>query len=219
MALKKHTQLPIPSGSSWDKKTYNPYFLFNAWLYNKFPHTWFYKNYDKFIQTPISSFIGGVKSLIRWLPIIWKDRNWDSHYTLEILKHKLILQREYLVTNNRFTTVDVVNRDITLCLNLIERLQDDFYEVEYQDYYEEDMWFEPIEGGMYSVKSKVIRENLQDYFDKYPLVVSKIYRKHPQPYSTPPNISIALQVGTENHERCKRLLFKVLQDKIEHWWD
>src|SRR6056300_1281027 len=29
----------------------------------------------------------GIKSIWYWLPIIWKDRNWDSHYIFEIMKH------------------------------------------------------------------------------------------------------------------------------------
>jgi hypothetical protein len=40
------------------------------------------KYYHKYIKQ-------GVKNLIYWFPIIWKDRNWDSHYIFEIMKHKL----------------------------------------------------------------------------------------------------------------------------------
>ena len=34
-------------------------------------------------------FIEGIKNLIKWFPIIWKDRNWDHSYIYEILKFKL----------------------------------------------------------------------------------------------------------------------------------
>ena len=40
------------------------------------------KYYHKYFKT-------GVKNIIYWFPIIWKDRNWDSHYIFEIIKHKL----------------------------------------------------------------------------------------------------------------------------------
>ena len=31
----------------------------------------------------------GFKNIFYWLPIIWKDRNWDSHYIFDIMMHKL----------------------------------------------------------------------------------------------------------------------------------
>ncbi len=40
----------------------------------------------------------GIKNLITWFPIIWKDRDWDHWYLYKILRFKLIqmenLQRE-----------------------------------------------------------------------------------------------------------------------------
>jgi hypothetical protein len=38
----------------------------------------------------------GIKNLIYWFPIIWKDRNWDSHYTFEIMMHKIKAQSKYI---------------------------------------------------------------------------------------------------------------------------
>ena len=37
----------------------------------------------------IKSFIISIKNLIKWFPIIWKDRDWDDHYIWEIMKNKL----------------------------------------------------------------------------------------------------------------------------------
>ena len=32
----------------------------------------------------------GIKNLIRWFPIIWRDRDWDWDYLVIMLQHKLI---------------------------------------------------------------------------------------------------------------------------------
>jgi hypothetical protein len=41
-------------------------------------------------------FIQGVKNLWYWVPVIWKDRNWDSHYIFDMLQHKLTAQANYI---------------------------------------------------------------------------------------------------------------------------
>src|SRR5690625_7715930 len=39
--------------------------------------------------TPIAVFKEGIIRLFKWLPIIWKDRDFDEHYMVEILQFKL----------------------------------------------------------------------------------------------------------------------------------
>jgi len=217
MPIKVYKQLPLPSDSAFGRKTYNPIILLDRWLYRNFPTSWIYTNLNKFLFTPLQHFGQGMKNIYKWLPIIWKDRNWDHSYILEILQHKLILQREYLVSNNRHTMIDMDNKYITICLNLIERMKEEYYELEYFDYIDEDVWFIKYleEPDLFEMKSKVNKENLGEYFDKYPLITSKIIEENPgisKQYA-------ALKVGMENHRRCKKLLFKILDEKIEGWWD
>ena len=33
------------------------------------------------------NFKQGIRNLINYFPIIWKDRDWDYHYTLDILDY------------------------------------------------------------------------------------------------------------------------------------
>jgi hypothetical protein len=41
-------------------------------------------------------FVRGIKNLFRWLPTIWKDRDWDSYYIYEIIRVKLEHQAKYI---------------------------------------------------------------------------------------------------------------------------
>lgn len=216
MELKQYKPLPIPSDTKWDRKVYNPIRLLDIWLYNNFRYSWVQRNMDKYVFIPLNQFKVGIQNLIKWFHVIWNDRDWDSWYTYEVLKKKLEFQRKYLVENNRVLSVPNDNFYITICLNLIERLQEDYYESEYQDYVEEDLWFgKEDEKGWVEVDVKVQKENLQDYFDKYPLITEKVFVKHPNSSK----MSLALGIAMENHQRCKKLLFKILNEKIEGWWD
>ncbi len=41
----------------------------------------------------------GFKNLWKWLPIIWKDRDWDNHFIFEVLKFKIKNTAEYTEKN------------------------------------------------------------------------------------------------------------------------
>ena len=53
-----------------------------------------------------------VKKIIKWLPILWNDRDWDHHYFYCILNHKLTTMeqffREDAVTANRIHDADKI---------------------------------------------------------------------------------------------------------------
>ena len=46
----------------------------------------------------IKRFFRRFYNLCRWLPVIWKDQDWDHHYIWEVLKFKLKNQAEYIKT-------------------------------------------------------------------------------------------------------------------------
>jgi hypothetical protein len=192
--VNKFKPLPIPSDSAWDRKTWRSY-----------APSWFLNIVD------------GIKNIIRWIPILYKDRDWDDSYIFEILKKKLYFQREYLVKANRHTDIPTTNRYITICLNLIEAIQEESYGVEYQDFEETKNYFVKCKDNPehYEWKTKTISEKHQEYFNKYKLSYRKIKGKSPDE----DNHTIAFRIAQYNQEKCKRLLFNILNRHIEGFWD
>ena len=93
-----------------------PNFFRRIWL-------WWYHDgrfYHKYFKQ-------GVKNIIYWFPIIWKDRNWDSGYIFDILKHKLKAQAKYIGDRDWYTRAQLDAKRMRLCVSLIEKVQDDFY--------------------------------------------------------------------------------------------
>jgi len=71
----------------------------------------------------------GIKNLIIWFPIIWKDRNWDHYFIFLILRHKLHLT-EQLIRNHGHHVNNIQDADkIKKCVLLLDRIiKDDYHE-------------------------------------------------------------------------------------------
>ena len=164
----------------------------------------------------------GIKSIWYWLPIIWKDRHWDSHYIFDIMIHKIKAQSKYIGSRDIHTRAKRDAEVMMTCVRLMERVQDEFYSGEYSDYHKTKHWFEPAEEEGYSTwESRTLEENFDDYFAKYPLIYKRVLNGEGpfKPDGEDDKQRIAMNIGHINHERARKLLFKVMEQNIEKWWD
>ena len=81
------------------------------------------------------NFIAGVKNLCKWFPVIWKDRDWDDHFIFEVLKFKIKNQSKYIGDKDRHTSAKRDAEIMMTVVRLIERVQDETYNMEYMDYH------------------------------------------------------------------------------------
>ena len=166
----------------------------------------------------------GVKNIIYWFPIIWKDRNWDHGYIFDILQHKLKAQSKYIGSNDNHTRAQYDAQRMNLCVNLMQKLQDDFYEMEYMDYAKDRHWFEPCEDkeGYSTWESENIWEKYDDYFKKYPNMYRRVLNGEgfaPIKGREDDKRFIAMSIGNMNLDRAHKLLFKIMERDIRGWWD
>jgi len=166
----------------------------------------------------------GFTNLWYWFPIIWKDRNWDSHYIFEILKHKLTAQANYITEQDRHTRAQKDARDMRRCVELMKLVDDGFYEGEYLDYHKTKNWFEPCEdrAGFSTWNSRELVENFDDYFAKYPLIHKRALNGE-GPFGKgdieKSKQIIAMNIAQINQSRAHKLLFKIMEHNILGWWD
>jgi len=169
----------------------------------------------------ISDTIKGIKNIVKWFPIIWKDRDYDHSYIFTILKKKLRYQADYLEKNNNYISSLRQVQIIRTCIKLIDKINDDYYHMEYTDYhvsshdwldYNED---EYLNKGYKEMKTTLISENFNEYFTKYRLVYSKLIKLYPNDSK----INLATKIAHQNQKRCKKILFSILENNIENWWD
>ena len=166
----------------------------------------------------------GFKNIFYWLPIIWKDRNWDSHYIFDIMMHKLKAQSKYIGSRGIHTGSERDAEVMMTCVRLMKLIQDETYSSEYSDYHKSKHWFEDVPGkeGYSSWESKLLEENFDEYFKKYPLIYKRVLNGEGvfgREGREDDKQIIAMNIGHINHDRARKLLFKLMEENIEKWWD
>jgi hypothetical protein len=192
--MKNYKKLPIPEDSAWSR---NP-------LWRK-------------LNWRIRYFLTGCKNIIRWAPTLYHDRDWDHSYIFTILQKKIEHQREEITYANRHTGVGRDNRDMTIVLNLIERVREEYYATEYLDYRETKFRFEDVEDNpkYKSLELDIIWEDDDTFLSKYPSTVRKVIKDKPELNKT----DLCFWVAHYNQERAHNLLFKILKERMRWWWD
>lgn len=71
--------------------------------------------------------IYGVKNLIRWFPTIWKDRDYDHYYIMEILKKKLEFQAESTRKYSLHKNSEKYAKQMERCAALIHIVQNEVF--------------------------------------------------------------------------------------------
>jgi len=166
----------------------------------------------------------GFKNIVYWLPIVWKDRNWDSHYILEIMMHKIKAQSKYIGSRDIHTRAKRDAEVMMTCVRLMKLIQDETYSSEYSDYHKTKHWFEDVPGkeGYSSWESKLITEDFDGYIKKYPLIEKRVMKGEGvfgREGGEDDKQIISMNIGHINHDRARKLLFKLMEENIEKWWD
>ena len=193
--MKIYKKLTIPKDSAWDRTT-----LFDR------------------LHWRIRYFLTGCCNIIKWVPTIYHDREWDGNYILKMLQKKIEFQRDYLVNNNRHARINIDNRDMTLVLNLIERIRDEHYQMECMDYWDSDIVFEKIPNdSSHKLVDLVDKwEKFDEFLSKYPSSVRAVVKEHGDQDDKK---RLCLLVSYYNHEKANKLLFRILEERLSYWWD
>lgn len=171
-------------------------------------------------------FVQSIKNIWYWFPVIWKDRNWDTHFIYEVMKHKLKAQAQYIGDKDRHTRAQQDARNMRICVNLIQKLQDDYYTLEHQNYHKDRIWFTDFKDkpGHSLYNSEVVSDNFNDFFKKYRLIYDRVLRgegpfvldgRHDRELKK----IVAMNIGHINEDRARKLLFKIMESQIQGWWD
>jgi len=165
--------------------------------------------------------IKGVKNLWHWFPTIWKDRDWDDYYIWILLEKKLIKQAKYIGKRGIHLNANRDAERMTTCVRLIQKVREEWYKMEYMDYHKSEYHWDdvPERPNNKQLRIEELSENFDDYFKKYPRIYKQVMQMDKTPFYRSEKCGIAMNMGHINHKRAKKLLFKLMETRIEEWWD
>ena len=188
---------------------------------------WYWKLYRWFrwdAKHAHSDIAQGFRNLWKWFPLIWKDRDWDDHFIFEALKFKIENTAKYIEKNNRYIGCERDVQTMMTCVRLIEKIQNQFYDLEHTDYMDQKFSFEKIEDSDLSkLNIETISENLSDYFSKHPNIHRRALKssitREKWYYNEVSDQTLAMWMSHYNHNRARKILFSLMERNIEKWWD
>ena len=97
-------------------------------------------------------FLSRLKKILYWLPIIWRDGDWDHHFFFKVMAHKLASMERFFAEEGKLRGADRNARRIKEARILSERLRDEFHgDNAFRRYYgrwgESILSTEPIPGS------------------------------------------------------------------------
>jgi hypothetical protein len=164
-------------------------------------------------------FTRGVKNLWKWFPVIWKDRDWDDYFIWQIMIFKLKNQAKYIGCRDIHTRAKRDAQIMMTCVRLMKKVKEEYYQMEYMDYCENDFGFVPAETPGYSeLKITPISENFDEYFTKRKTAYRHVM-KNGGIFGNDDKQNIAMSMCRYQHEKARKILFTLMERNIECWWD
>jgi hypothetical protein len=168
------------------------------------------------ITYPFRDFYRRVKNVLRWLPTIWKDRDWDNSYITEILIKKLELTRDFYLSDKAYSAeAGKVANEIQEAIDRLHMTRDswEFYEDPAMEQLERK-WgkttfdFVPYkydEYGnilLYEMESETEKVNTEEEEEQYRIEFGK-----------------ALDAARKQYRKDKKDAYKFIAKNIDKWWD
>ena len=159
-----------------------------------------------------------IKNLFRWLPIIWKQYDFDYRYSIDVFKFQLQKQAEFLESDKSFTLCakDRAKR-IRTVIKLMGKVYEDDYSMEYVDKLKELYGEDVLEVSF--VETNDITFN--DFSGKTEKLFSMRYK-----YETWDNADeiekVKEKLIKESHVkqmRAHKILWSLIEKDIRDWWD
>lgn len=164
---------------------------------------------SKILNRKVKQLFENIKRVIDFLPIVWRHRDYDYRYSIEIFKYSLQRQADFFENGNTFSAYPKQTASrIRTAVNLMQKVYDEEYATEYFDlieslYGKTSYEFASIEGTEY-FSLKVTNERAFD--EEHQKQIDNVR-------------TMMLLHCRDRQERAHKLLWRYLEHNIRNWWD
>jgi hypothetical protein len=156
----------------------------------------------------------GIRNLIKWFPIVWKDRDFDSSYIMEILLFKMKNTRDLLnktLNENSDDERERSTRLISECIDLLSKVHNDYVsyiEPEMERF--EEKW-PKIQNELIPVEGRPRMYQMIDVSEKLLTEEQIEDREHA--------LRIHYKIAENNRKRDFENAMAIFVENYDYWWD
>jgi len=148
-----------------------------------------------------------VYRIIKWFPVIWNDRQWDSHYFFIIMRHKLKIMEKSFHGNHGYIGALADAARMKVCIKILDRLIADEYELT-------SLKDHDAKWGEIEMNTNPCKNNLC----KLVLTRKNVETKEDEILERKEFLNCCKKAETTEKEDLAQL-FGILQNNIRLWWD
>jgi len=159
----------------------------------------------------------GFRNLIEFSSVIYKDRNWDDWYFLELMEFKIRRMRNHIDKTNMFVGSEDVVKRMDLILRLLKKVKEEEYELDVFNYYDSKFHFDETPNSnpkTYQLRTEEIDNKLHLYFKKHKSAAVRLKIKKKRKYT----LSEAIKLSYNRQQKASELLFKLIESEYRKWW-
>jgi len=164
------------------------------------------------ITWPFRRFFRKCRNVLRWLPTIWKDEDWDDSYIVDILVKKLEHQRDYF-HSTRSIAMDAHKYadEIQIAIDGLRKTADSY---EHYERLASDAMARKWGEGVFRTEPIEGNSELSELHIDYPNVKTDEDRaEHRREYRE------VMQTAQKLYMKDKRAVYRYIADNIDKWWD
>jgi hypothetical protein len=159
-----------------------------------------------------------IRNVFRWLPIIWKQYDFDYSESIEVFKFQLQKQAEFFESDMSFTTsAPYQAKRIRTILKLMDKVYNEEYGTDYQDILKEMYGEDVLEVSFIDLNEF----SYNDFSGKNEKLHSMKYK-----YESWDNVEEITEVKDElfvmsikRQNRAHKILWELIEHNIQGFWD
>jgi hypothetical protein len=154
-----------------------------------------------------------IKNVIGWIPVVWKQFDFDYSYSLEVFKHQLLKQAKFMESDKAYgVNSHIEAQKIRMVVRLMDKVYDEEYACEYQQKLK-DTYGEGVMGWVFHDEF-----DLDDYGEiVWKFEEDKKYESQREEIRE--NYDKWFKESQAKQERAHKLLWKLIEFYIRGWWD
>ena len=154
-----------------------------------------------------------IKRIFEFFPLIWHGADFDYRYAIDLFSYQLLRTADYLEKKNRHTTSLSDAKRIRTVVELLEKVYEEDYAMEYMDIIKEK--YGPSDFRF--IESKETDANSNPYYE--------MVEEYEHNYTDSELLIISEEKSAEQlnsrikQKRAHKLALDLIEHNIQKWWD